>query len=62
MKHLSSQLQHEKQLKMLECLEVNQPIEPIRKRDKVNVKKTNNNSKLTKANFPKCKMMLANKL
>ena len=39
MKHLSSQLQHEKQLKMLECHEVNQPIEPIRKSDKVNVKK-----------------------
>ena len=39
MKHLSSQLQHEKQLKRLECLEVNQPIEPIRKSDKVNVKK-----------------------
>ena len=62
MKYLSSKLQHEKQLKMLECLEVNQPIEPIRKSDKVNVKKTNNNSKLTKANFPKCKKMPANKL
>ena len=63
MKHLSSLLQHEKQLKILECLEVNQPIEPIRRSDKVNVKKkTNNNSKLTKANFPKCKKMLANML
>ena len=39
MKHLSSQLQHEKQLKMLECLEVNQPIDPIRKSDKANITK-----------------------
>lgn len=39
MKYLSSQLQHEKQIKMLECLEVIKPIEPIRKSDKANITK-----------------------